>query len=364
VQVPGTCTTPNLLFLHPRSPSMQTIDLRSDTVTKPTPEMREAMARAVVGNAAWGEDPTVNELERLSAELLGKEAGMFVVSGTMGNQTALRVWASRRIAPEIVCHERAHIYVNEAAAVATVAHAQLRTLPGKRGRIPVEALRRAVQPVNPVKPQTAAIALENTHNWENGAVLDLAYHREVRALADELKLPIHLDGARIFNAATALGRPAREIAEQVDSVQFCFSKGLAAPVGSMVVGPRAFIEDAKKVRQALGGALRQGGVIAAPALVGLETMTKRLHEDHARCRRLAGALKGTSLSFEEPQTNILVMNSEATGRGANDIIDACAKEGVLFSPISATELRAVTHNDITDADVDRATDVLRAVLPK
>lgn len=338
------------------------VDLRSDTVTKPTPEMREAMARAEVGNAAWGEDPTVNELERRSAELLGKEAAMFVVSGTMGNQTALRVWASRRMAPEILCHERAHIYVNEAAGIATVCHAQLKTLPGKGGRIPIPTLRSAVQPVNPVKPQTAAIALENTHNWENGAVLDLEYHREVRALADELKLPVHLDGARLFNAAASLGRPAKEIAAQVDSVQFCFSKGLCAPVGSMVVGPKAFIEDARKVRQSIGGALRQAGVIAAPALIGLETMTKRLHEDHATCRRLAGALKGTALRFEEPQTNILVMDASATGKTAKEIIDACAKEGVLFSPISATEFRAVTHHDVSTRDIDGAADVLRSVL--
>lgn len=341
---------------------MHVVDLRSDTVTKPTKEMREAMAKAEVGNAAWGEDPTVNELERRSAEILGKEAGMFVVSGTMGNQTALRVWASRRMAPEILCHERAHIFVNEAAGLATVCHAQLKPLAGKGGRIPVDALRRAVQPVNPVKPQTAAIALENTHNWENGAVLDLSYHAEVRALADELRLPIHLDGARIFNAATSLGRPAKDIAQQVDSVQFCFSKGLAAPVGSMVVGSREFIEDAKKVRQYLGGALRQGGVIAAPALIGLETMTKRLHEDHAHCRRLASGLKGTSLRFEEPQTNILVMDSSASGKSAREIMEACAKEGVLFSPISAHEFRAVTHNDVGARDIDRAADVLRGVL--
>ena len=341
---------------------MHVVDLRSDTVTKPTPEMREAMARAEVGNAAWGEDPTVNELERRSAEILGKEAAMFVVSGTMGNQTALRVWTSRRMAPEVVCHERAHIYVNEAAGLATVCHAQLRPLAGKAGKMPVDAIRRAVQPVNPVKPQTACIALENTHNWENGAVLDLDYHAEVRTLAAELRLPIHLDGARIFNASVHLGRPAKDIAQHVDSVQFCFSKGLACPYGSMVVGPKEFIDDAKKVRQYLGGALRQGGVVAAPALIGLETMTKRLHEDHAHCRRLASALKGTALRFDEPQTNILVMDASETGKTAKEIMDACAKEGVLFSPISATEFRAVTHHDVGAKDVDRAADVLRTVL--
>lgn len=341
---------------------MHVVDLRSDTVTKPTPEMREAMAKAVVGNASWGEDPTVNDLERRCADLFGKEDAMFVVSGTMGNQTALKVWASRRMAPEIVCHERAHIYVNEAAGLASVCHAQLKPLAGKAGRIPLESLRAAIQPVNPVKPQTAAIALENSHNWENGAVLDLGYHKEVHALAQELRLPVHLDGARVFNAAAYLGRSVKEIAQHVDSVQFCFSKGLACPIGSMVVGAKAFIEDARKVRQHLGGALRQAGVLAAPALIGLDTMVKRLPEDHANCRRLASALRGTSLRFDEPQTNILVMDASATGKSAKQIMDACAKEGVLFSGISAHEFRAVTHNDVSSGDVIRAADVLTTVL--
>lgn len=343
--------------------SERVVDLRSDTVTKPTPEMREAMARAEVGNAAWGEDPTVNELERRSAELLGKEAGMFVVSGTMGNQTALRVWAGRRMAPEVVCHERAHIFVNEAAGLAAVCHMQARPVPGAGGQMPLDRIEAAIHPQNPVKPQTAVISLENTHNWENGAVLPLDYHREVLALAEANALPVHLDGARIFNAAAALGRPARDIAQYVDSVQFCFSKGLGAPIGSMVVGTKAFIDEAKKVRQYLGGALRQGGVIAAPALVGLETMTKRLHEDHASCKRLAAGLKGLPLAFREPETNILVMDATPSGRSANDIIAACAKEGVKFSPISRTEFRAVTHNDVSTADIDRAVEVLRNVLP-
>lgn len=339
---------------------MQTVDLRSDTVTKPTPEMREAMKRAEVGNAAWGEDPTVNELERRCAELLGKEAAMFVVSGTMGNQTALRVWTSRRMSPEVILHERSHIFVNEAAALAVVCHAQAKPVAGPRGMMPLDAIRRSIQPKNPVKPQTAVLSLENTHNWENGAVLPLSYHKDARVLADEHKLPIHLDGARIFNAAVALGRPARDIAEQVDSVQFCFSKGLGAPIGSMVVGSRAFIEDALKVRQALGGALRQAGVLAAPALIALDEGMKRLHEDHENCRRLASRLKGAPLRFEDPETNILVLHT--LDRNAADVIAACAEERVLFSPISQHEMRAVTHRDVDRAGIERAADVLRGVL--
>ena len=336
------------------------VDLRSDTVTKPTPEMRDAMRRAEVGNAAWGEDPTVNELERRCADVLGKEAAMFVVSGTMGNQAALRAWTSRRMAPEVICHERAHVFVNEAAALASICHAQARPVPGPRGQMPLDAIRRAIQPKNPVKGQSAVLALENTHNWENGAVLPLDYHKQVRALADEHGLPIHLDGARVFNAAVAMGRSVKEVAAHVDSVQFCFSKGLCAPIGSVVAGPKAFIEDALKARQAMGGALRQAGVLAAPALVALDAMTTRLHEDHANCRRLAAGLKGLPLGYEEPETNILVMHTGE--RRAADVIAACAKQGVLFSPISEREMRAVTHHDVDRAGIDRAVDVLRGVL--
>jgi threonine aldolase len=338
------------------------IDLRSDTVTKPTPEMREAMARAEVGNASWGEDPTVNELERRSAELLGKEAGMLVVSGTMGNQTSLRVWATRRVAPEVICHERAHVVVNEAAGLAGFCHMQARTLPGKGGQMALDRIRDAIQPKNPVKAQTAVVSLENTHNWENGAVLPLSYHREVKALAEEHALPVHLDGARLFNAATALGRPARDLAQHADSVQFCFTKGLACPIGSMVVGTKAFIEDARKVRQLAGGGLRQAGVIAAPALLGLDVMTKRLHEDHANAKRLAHALKGAPLAYEEPETNILIMDTRPAQRRAKDLIEACRARGVHYSLITEWEMRAVTHHDVTARDVDEAARVLREAL--
>lgn len=341
---------------------MDVVDLRSDTVTKPTPDMREAMARAEVGNAAWGEDPTVNALEKRAAEMLGKEAGMFVVSGTMGNQTALRVWTSRKVAPEVICHQRAHVFVNEAAALATICGAQARPVGGKRGQMPLDALRAAIQPENPVKGQTAVISLENTHNWENGAVLPLDYHREVLALAEEHDLPVHLDGARIFNAASALGRSAKDIAQYADTVQFCFSKGLGAPIGSMLVGNERIIQQARKVRQSLGGALRQAGVIAAPALVALDTMPQRLHEDHANCKRLAAGIKGLPLAFDEPETNILVMDASPSGKSAAAVMAACAKHGVLFSGISSTEFRAVTHRDVTTSDIDRAVDALRRVL--
>ena len=208
---------------------MHIVDLRSDTVTKPTPEMRDAMAKAIVGNAAWGEDPTVNELERRCAEMFGKEAAMFVVSGTMGNQTALKVWASRRMAPEIVCHERAHIYVNEAAGIATVCHAQLKPLAGKAGRIPIEKMRAAIQPVNPVKPQTAAIALENSHNWENGAVLDLDYHKDVAALAREHGLPVHLDGARSSTQLQRWGAASRTSRSKSTACSSASPRGSDAP---------------------------------------------------------------------------------------------------------------------------------------
>lgn len=336
------------------------IDLRSDTVTKPTPRMRKAMAEAEVGNASWGEDPTINELERRTAERLGKPAAMFVVSGTMGNQTALRVWTSRKMAPEVICHERSHIVLNEAAGLATLCHAQARTLPGRGGRMSLDAIRAAVQPKGPVKPETALLALENTHNYENGAVLDLAYMKAAHALAREIGIPLHLDGARIWNAAVALGCSVADIAAHTDSVQLCFSKGLSCPMGSMVVGPADFIQEARKVRQYMGGGLRQAGVVAAACLVALETMTERLHEDHDNCRLLWRGLQGAPLEMIEPETNILVIRSAP--RSAKDIIAACAKEGVLFSWISEHELRAVTHADVTRADCERAASVLRAAV--
>jgi threonine aldolase len=341
------------------------IDLRSDTVTKPTPAMREAMARTEVGNASWGEDPTVTRLEAASAAAVGKEAGLFVPSGTMGNQVAIKVWCAKRLAPEVICEARSHVYLNEAAGVATVAGAQVKPVAAARGAMAPEAVEAAIQPEGFLKPQTALICVENTHNYAGGAVVPLDAMRATHEVGKRHGVPVHLDGARIFNAAAALGVDAREIARHCDSVQFCFSKGLSAPVGSVVCGSKAFVAEARRVRQFLGGALRQAGVIAAPALVGLTEMVKRLPEDHARCRRLHEGVKGArglAFPFGAPETNILVMDVAGTGMAPKAFTERLAKEGVLFSVISATEVRAVTHNDVDDAGIEAAIAAVRRIL--
>ncbi len=341
------------------------IDLRSDTVTKPTPSMRRAMADAVVGNASWGEDPTVNELERRSAEVTGKEAALFVPSGTMGNQVAIRAHTARSVAPEVLLHARAHIYLNEAAAIATVAGAQCRPLAGPRGVIPVDVLAGAMADRGVLHPEVALICLENTHNYEGGAVLPLEYMRKVRDLARANGVPLHLDGARVFNAATALDVSVARVCEEVDTVQFCFSKGLGAPVGSVVAGSADFIATCRKVRQSLGGAMRQAGVIAAPALVGLDEVAPVLGEDHRRAKTFADGIRDVAgITVTEPETNIVIVDVAGSGRAVGDVAKDLEARGIGLSVVGATLLRAVTYHTITDADVDEAVRVVRDVLGK
>lgn len=338
------------------------VDLRSDTVTRPTEAMREAMAEAEVGNDAWGEDPTTNALQDRCADLFGKEAGLLVPSGTMGNQAAVRAWTAGHTSPEVLLHERCHVRLNEAAGVATVSGAQIRPLEGEGGRIPVDALEEAVQPDAVLKAETALVALENTHNYEGGTVLDLDYLDAVRDFCDDHGLPLHLDGARVWNAATALDVPLSEVADRADSVQFCFSKGLSCPVGSMVVGSADFVDEVQEVRQYLGGAMRQSGVLSACAHEALDSVWPRLGEDHRRASRLADELRDLPLDFPEPETNILVVDTTPSGLGPEEVQARCLEEGVGFSVVSDAEIRAVTHREIDDGDVDRAAKVLRGVL--
>jgi threonine aldolase len=338
------------------------VDLRSDTVTRPTAAMREAMAEAEVGNDAWGEDPTTNALQDRCADLFGKEAGLLVPSGTMGNQAAVRAWTAGTRSPEVLLHERSHLRVNEAAGVATVSGAQVRPLAGPGGRIPVEDLEEAIQPESPLKAETALVALENTHNYEGGAVLDLDYLAAVRDLCEDRGLPLHVDGARIWNAATALDVPLAEVVAPADSVQFCFSKGLSCPIGSMVVGSEDLIGDVRKVRQYLGGAMRQSGVLSACAHEALDSVWPRLGEDHRRAAELADAVRDLPLGFRDPETNILVMDTTPSGLPPEEVQARCLEEGVGFSVVSETEIRAVLHRGIDDGDVDRAAKALRGAL--
>jgi len=335
------------------------IDLRSDTVTKPTAAMREAMAAAEVGDDQYGEDPTVNELEARAAELLGKDAAVFVASGTMGNLTAVLAHCLR--GDEVILGDEAHILWYESAGPATVGGVSPRTIRNQPdATFDLDELQAAIRENRDGFPPTGLICVENTHNRCGGAVLPLAHLRDVREIADRHGLPVHMDGARIFNAAAALGVSAAEIASHVDSVQFCLSKGLAAPVGSLVAGSAEFITRVRRYRKLVGGAMRQSGVIAAAGLVAFETMIDRLPEDHRRAREIAGAiadLPGFELDLDRVQTNIVVFKPAASiDKGA--YMDALRQEGVLVSDYGLRGLRIVTHYEITDEDVATAIDAL------
>ena len=333
------------------------IDLRSDTVTHPTPEMRRAMAAAEVGDDVFGDDPTVHALEERAAALLGKEAGLFVTSGTMGNLVSQMAHVPR--GGEIIAETNSHIVLDEAAGHAVVVGASVRAIPAVvDGRMDPDAVREAFRdPTDPHEPITALVALENTHGSSMGQPLDLAYVTQIGRIAHERGVPLHVDGARLFNAAVALGTSARDLVAPADSVTFCLSKGLACPVGSVVVGSRDFIWRARRARKLLGGGLRQAGVLAAPGLIALRDgpsgMIERLAEDHANARRLADGLVaipgGRDLDPERVRTDFVLFR--VADRGA--FVDALAREGVLMTAYAHGFVRAVTHYGIDAADVDR-----------
>jgi threonine aldolase len=336
---------------------MAAIDLRSDTVTLPSPEMRRAMYEAELGDDVWGDDPTVNRLQEHMAELLGVEATLFVPSGTMGNLAA--VLAHCRRGDEVVLGDQAHIFHYEGGGASVLGATVMRTIPTlPDGTLPLEALRASVRDPSDVhQARTALFCLENTHNRCGGAVLPLDYMRQARALADELGLPIHLDGARLFNAAVYLGVPACELARYVDSVNVCFSKGLGAPVGSILCGRRDFIAEAHRWRKMLGGGMRQAGVLAAAALYALEHMVERLADDHDNARLLAEglcALPGVRLAQPAVQTNIVYVDIADTGRSAREFVARLDAAGVLTGDVSGSVLRLVTHYGVERADVDEA----------
>lgn len=336
------------------------IDLRSDTVTRPTPNMRAAMANAEVGDDQTGDDPTVNALEARCAELLGKESAVFVPSGTMGNLAVILAHCQR--GQELVIGDESHILWYESAGAATVGGVSPRTVAtSSDGTLPLEAVAAAIREPGPGYPATAAIAIENTHNRCGGTVLPQSYLAELKSLASGHGLPVHMDGARIFNAAAYLGVPAREIAQYADSVQFCFSKGLAAPVGSMVVGSPDVIARVRYARKLLGGAMRQAGVIAAAAAVSLDEMVTRLPEDHVRARTLGEAIAeipGFSINLDTVQTNLVIFQTDLDQAG---VIAALKERGVLASNMGSKGIRMVTHYEITDEDIDRAIVALKEI---
>lgn len=336
------------------------IDLRSDTVTRPTPEMRRAMAEAEVGDDVFGEDPTVRRLEEKAAAMLEKEAALFVPSGTMGNQVAIHVHT--RPGSEVIAEARSHVIDWELAAMAALSGCLPRPVPAPRGRLTWALIEPALSPPVYYRAPTALIVLENTHNMAGGTVLPLAAVDEITREAHRRGLPVHLDGARIFNAAAALGTPASRLAAGCDSVMFCLSKGLSAPVGSLLLGTRDFIAEARRVRKLFGGGMRQVGVLAAAGLVALETMPDRLAEDHVRARRLAeglAAVPGFRIDPAAVETNIVIVELE-TGDAAQ-LVAALREEGVLAVPVGKREVRFVTHREVGHAEIDAAVAAARRV---
>jgi threonine aldolase len=338
------------------------IDLRSDTVTKPTPAMRAAMATAEVGDDVYGEDPTINRLEARAAEIFGREGAIFVPTGTMGNQIAIRLHTQH--GQEIICEARAHILDWEMAMVSAFSGCQARTVAGERGILTWEWIKTALSPKIYYRAQTGLIALENSHNMAGGTVTPLDIYDEIWSEARDAGLPVHLDGARVFNASVALGVPVDALTSGFSSVMFCLSKGLCAPVGSMLVGSRKFIERARAVRKMLGGGMRQAGVLAAAGLIALEEMPKRLCEDHANAKLLAeqmAELTQVEIDLACVQTNIVIFKL----RGVTDVapvLAAMKQRGVLAGAAAADQIRFVTHNDVDRAACERAAEVASEVI--
>jgi threonine aldolase len=347
------------------------VDLRSDTLTLPTPEMRDAMARAEVGDDVWEEDPTVKRLEALAAERLGKAAGLFVASGTMGN--LISVVSQTQTGQEVVLDLDSHIFNNEVAGAAVIGNLQMRPVKTARGFLTPDQVREALRPANIHVPPTGLVCIENTHNRHGGTCCTPEEIGAVAAVAHGASVPVHLDGARLFNAAIALKRPARDFVRDVDSVTFCVSKGLGAPVGSVICGSAGLIDKARRVRKMLGGGMRQAGVIAAAGIVALEKMVDRLAEDHANARALAegvAKLPGLAVDLASVQTNIVIFRVErgasaATSAAATaDLVAASAARKVKIHAIGPDSIRCVTHKDIDAEDIGRTLDAFAEITRK
>jgi threonine aldolase len=338
------------------------IDLRSDTVTQPTPEMRRAMAEAEVGDDVYREDPTVNRLEQRAAQIFEKEAALFVPTGTMGNQISIRVHTQH--GQEIICEERAHFINLESATVAAFSGCQPRTISAEDGILSWEQIKKKIAPPAYYRAQTGLIVLENTGSLAGGTVYPQAVTDEICDGAHDAGLPVHLDGARIFNAATTLGISVAQIARKVDSVMFCLSKGLAAPVGSMILGSKKFIEKALVFRKALGGGMRQSGILAAAGLIALEKMPARLKEDHDNAKLLAeglAAIPGIKINARKVVSNILVFDVSGTGMDTAEFSRKLASKNVLAAGIDSQQMRFVTHLDISREDCVKTLEVVRTI---
>jgi threonine aldolase len=337
------------------------VDLRSDTLTLPTPEMREAMARADEGDDVYEEDPTVRRLETLAAERLGKPAALFVTSGTQGNLVS--VLAQTRPGQEVVLDVDAHIFNSEVAGATVIGGVQLRPVQTARGFLSPAQVREALRPANIHIPPTGLVCLENTHNRHGGTCCTPEEIAAVAAVAHDAGVAVHLDGARLFNAAVALGRPARDFTRDVDSVTFCVSKGLGAPVGSVVCGGADVIGRARRIRKMLGGGMRQAGIIAAAGIIALERMVDRLAEDHVNARRLAEGVAGLpslSVDLTRVQTNIVIFRVDHPG-GVDELAKGCAARKVKIHAMSPTSIRCVTHKDVDADDIRRSLDAFTEI---
>lgn len=340
---------------------MRKIDLRSDTVTKPTEAMIRAMADAEVGDDVYREDPTVNRLEELAAQKLGKEAALFVTSGTQGNQVAVLTHCVN--GDEVIVEADSHIFYYEGGAMSALAGVQTRTLNGERGALRAEDVEKAIRSTTNIHfPRTKLICLENTHNRAGGAVVSPAQMKSVYDVGRKHGIPVHLDGARLFNAAAALGVDVRELTRYTDSVQVCLSKGLSAPVGSILAGDRDFIEAARWWRKKLGGGLRQVGYLAAPGILALTEMTERLAEDHARAKLLADGFRELSLAVEPVETNIVLVKTDGIQLTAVDFLRSLAEHGVYAVDFDEYVTRFTTHRHITDDDVRHVLEVVETLI--
>jgi threonine aldolase len=339
------------------------VDLRSDTVTKPSPDMRKAMAEAEVGDDVFHEDPSVNRLEEMVAALYGKEAALYVASGTMANQLAIR--AQTHHGDEIIMERTSHPFNSEAGALAALAGVQVNLIDGKHGIIDVEQIKAAVRTPNVHHAPTALICLENTHNRGGGSIWPLGKIRAIREFARSVSVPMHLDGARLLNACVATGLTPKDYAQYFDSCTLCLSKGLGAPVGSLVIGPKEFIGKAHRFRKQFGGGMRQAGILAAAGVYALERNVERLSEDHLNAKRLArgiAEINGLDIDVNAVETNIIYFHVRKPGLTVPILLDQLKSEGILMLGTGPISIRAVAHLDVSKEGIDRAIEVLRKVV--
>ncbi|MDR7072324.1 low-specificity L-threonine aldolase [Fictibacillus barbaricus] len=338
------------------------IDLRSDTVTKPTQKMRKAIFEATVGDDVYGEDPTINKLEELAADMLGKENALFVTSGTQGNQLA--VLANCSPGDEIVVESESHIFFYEGAAISALAGVQPRVVSGQNGEMKPLDVRNAIRSQDIHFPDTSLICLENTHNRSGGSIVSFDNMKAIYDIAQTASIPVHIDGARLFNAVVASHKKAADYTQYCDSVQICLSKGLGSPVGSILAGNKQMIQKARKWRKRLGGGLRQAGILGASGIISLTEMVDRLQEDHVKALRLADAIEnmeGISL-VNKPETNIVIVNIEKTHKSNEEFLEELKKKGVLAVSFGEGLIRFTTHYDVDSNDIEQAIDIISKVV--